>query len=123
MKTLGVLGTLTGVCLLVAARAHYTLDIAVGAFVSSSFWLAYYIYTRNIHIPDYRLNPIFLLFEDQLPREDILSIKEKGEEKLDEKNHDDITALLVGIPPYQQQQQQQQQAGISTSADGYQKSS
>jgi len=69
MKGLGVAGTLIGMLVLVAAKAHYTIDTVVGAWVSASWWLGYYLITKNIQLPDFKSWPIMSLLEDQLPRD------------------------------------------------------
>lgn len=69
MKALGIVGTFIGMLVLVASKAHYTIDVVVGAWVSSSWWLGYYLLTKNVQLPDYKSWPIVNLLEDQLPRE------------------------------------------------------
>ena len=100
MKGIGVLGTLAGMIILVASRAHYTIDVAVGAFVAVTLWLSYYVYTKNLQLPDFRNNNFILLIEDQLPRD----VKEKESEQA-APNYQ----LVLQQQQHQQQQQQLQQ--------------
>jgi hypothetical protein len=76
-RIIGVLGTLIGMVILVAARSHYTLDVAVGAVMGSMIWLSYYTFTRNVVWPDYRTNSFFWFFEEHLARDDNKFTKEE----------------------------------------------
>jgi hypothetical protein len=117
MKLVGVFGTLIGMMVLVASKAHYTVDVVVGAWVSSTWWLSYYIITKNILLPDYKTFPVINILEDQLQRESAketeddskipLSNRDNNNRDTSNRDPDEGRMLMLSTPLSQRQHNQQ----------------
>ena len=78
-KIIGVLGTVIGVFVLLACKAHYSIgnlviqsiltisDIAVGAYVGDTSWIIYHYYIKNATTESTRnMNKLVWYFEEPL---------------------------------------------------------
>lgn len=53
-KVVGVCGTVLGGLVLIATRAHYTIDIFVGSFVASTLWIIYHLILQSRDVRKYK---------------------------------------------------------------------